>query len=69
MVIVRGPVPVLGQNGNIQSFGSGALDLRSVRLVSVLGRLGLGYFVVAIILVMCPHQPVSIFTRVLLGQY
>ena len=49
------------KNGNIFAFGSGELDLRSVRLVSVLGRLGIAYFVSVLLVVLLPRagpQPV-----------
>ena len=44
------------KNGNIAAFGSGVLDLRSVRLVSVLGRLGAAYFVSVLLVVLLPKE-------------
>ena len=44
------------KNGNIAAFGSGELDLRSVRLVSVLGRLGTAYFVCVLLVVLLPKK-------------
>lgn len=44
------------KNGNIAAFGAGELDLRSVRLVSVLGRLGTAYFVSVLLVVLPPRE-------------